>query len=96
MSSKEYIHQYFEDIASQRLKWKKRNRFYYQFLEKYFSFIIPEGSKVLEIGCGTGELLHAVKPSYGVGVDFSANMVSIARKKFPELVNAYTDIVDPC
>ena len=40
----------------------------------------------MEIGCGTGELLHAVKPSYGVGVDFSANMVSIARKKFPELI----------
>lgn len=85
MLSKEQIRQYFDNIAEQRLKWKKRNRFYYQELEKYFSFIIPPQSKVLEIGCGTGELLNAVKPSYGVGVDFSPKMIEIAKKQFPSL-----------
>jgi len=28
--------------------------------------------KVLELGCGLGDLLAAVRPSRGVGVDFSA------------------------
>ncbi len=85
MLNKEQIMQYFDNIAEQRLKWKKRNSFYYQELKKYFSFIIPPQSKVLEIGCGTGELLNAVKPSYGVGVDFSPKMIEIAKKQFPNL-----------
>ena len=29
------------------------------------------GARVLELGCGTGELLADLKPSFGVGVDFS-------------------------
>ncbi len=85
MKTEQQIRDYFEGIAGYRLKWKKRNRFYHRSLEKYFSFLIPENSKVLELGCGTGELLAAVKPSVGVGVDFSAGMISVARRQFPYL-----------
>jgi len=85
MVNKIQVQQYFENIASERSKWKRRNRLYYQFLEKYFSFIIPRGSKVLEIGCGTGELLNAVKPGYGVGIDFSSKMIELSQKQFPDL-----------
>lgn len=48
-------------------------------------FIIPEGSSVLEIGCGTGELLNDLKSTNGVGIDFSAKMIEIARNNYPEL-----------
>ncbi len=78
-------HAYFEKLAAKRVKWKKRNRFYHKILEKHYKFIIPGGSKVLELGCGTGELLNAVNPSVGVGVDFSENMLKIARDQFPHL-----------
>ena len=54
-------------------------------MEKYFSFFIPSGSRVLELGCGTGELLNALNPSYGVGVDFSEKMIDLAKKSFPDL-----------
>jgi ubiquinone/menaquinone biosynthesis C-methylase UbiE len=47
--------------------------------------VIPEGSTVLEIGSGNGDLLNAVKPSRGVGIDFSGKMVALARKKYPHL-----------
>lgn len=94
MSSKETIKQFFNNVADKRLKWKKRSRFYYQSLEKYYSFIIPSGSKVLEIGCGTGELLNAVKPAQGVGVDFSEKMIDIARKQFPSLTFHVQDAED--
>ena len=83
--SREIYHSYFENLASKRLLWKRRNRFYHKILEKHFRFIIPEGSRVLELGCGTGELLNAVKPSTGVGIDFSEGMLKIARQKFPQL-----------
>ena len=70
---------YFNDIASSRLKWKKRNRYYHKYLVKLFRFLIPEGKRVLELGCGTGDLLNEVRPVYGVGIDFSAKMLEIAR-----------------
>lgn len=77
-----YMKYYFQSLAEERLQWKKRNHYYYELLEKYFRFFIPEGKKVIELGCGTGELLSSVKPSYGLGVDFSHNMVEIATKQF--------------
>lgn len=92
MSSKAAIKDYFESIANKRLVWKKRNRFYHRCLEKYFAYLIPENKKVLEIGCGTGDLLAAVKPLYGVGIDFSENMISIARARHPELNFIHADI----
>ena len=63
---------------------EKRNRFYHQSLEKYFSYIIPPGSSVLELGCGTGDLLAAVKPSFGLGIDFSHEMYS-KQASYPDL-----------
>ena len=94
MTSKEVLHDYFEQHASKRDKWKKRNRFYHKTLEKYFSFIIPKGSRVLELGCGTGDLLNSVKPSLGIGVDFSEKMLSIAREKYPHLKFVQADATD--
>lgn len=40
---------------------------------------------MLEIGCGTGDLLNAVTPGWGVGIDFSEKMLLIARGKYPHL-----------
>ena len=36
---------------------------------------------MLELGCGQGDLLAALKPSFGVGVDFSPEMIERARKR---------------
>jgi SAM-dependent methyltransferase len=84
-TGKALIHGYFERLAMQREKWNKRNRFYHHSLENHYRMIIPEGSTVLELGCGTGDLLHAVKPAKGYGVDFSEGMIDKARVKYPEL-----------
>ncbi len=54
-------------------------------MERYLRFLIPAGSSVLEIGCGTGELLAALEPGRGVGVDISPAMVEQARRNFPTL-----------
>ncbi len=63
-------------------------------LEEYYSFFIPRGSKVLELGSGTGDLLAAVAPEYGVGLDFSREMITLARQRHPELHFVEADAED--
>lgn len=58
---------------------------YHQLLKRLFRQHIPENSKILEIGCFRGDLLNALSPSHGVGVDFSDVAVKHAREKYPHL-----------
>lgn len=51
-------------------------------MDSFFQRIVPASSSVLEIGCGTGELLAALNPSYGLGIDFSSEMIKAAIDKF--------------
>lgn len=74
-----------EKIASKRDRYIRRSAYYYKNLVRLFRFSIPEGSRVLEIGCGTGFLLNAVKPSHGVGIDISPSMILNAKKNYPHL-----------
>jgi SAM-dependent methyltransferase len=41
--------------------------------------LIPPGARVLEVGCGRGDLLRALEPARGVGVDLSEGMLGLAR-----------------
>lgn len=72
-------------MAPKRPKWRRRGQYYHDQLESYLRFLVPEGASVLEIGCGTGELLASLSPGRGVGVDISPEMVRIARQNYPEL-----------
>jgi len=74
---------FFEKRAELRLVESKR--FYHKLTQNYFRFLIPEGKKVLEVGCGLGDLLASVKPSRGVGIDFSAKTIELAQERHPEL-----------
>ncbi len=76
---------YYDQLANHRDTYRKRNRYYHRDIEKAYRYIIPEGSSVLEIGCGTGDLLAAMKPGRGLGIDFSAQMLDVARAKYPHL-----------
>jgi SAM-dependent methyltransferase len=58
---------------------------YHQRLSLLYQQIIPEGQSILEIGCAKGELLAALKPSQGVGVDHSKRMLDQARNLYPSL-----------
>ncbi len=79
------IQEHYDSLATLRDSWKEKNRYFYAELENFYRFQIPENSSVLEVGCGTGDLLAAVKPSRGVGVDISPEMVKVASNKYPNL-----------
>ncbi len=67
------------------LRPAEQKRFYHVLLRRYYAFFIPPGSRVLEIGCGVGDLLASLQPSYGVGVDASPKTLAIARDRHPHL-----------
>ena len=55
---------------------------------------VTPGQRVLELGCGQGGLLAALKPRVGVGVDFSADVLALAQKRHPELRFVLADAHD--
>src|SRR5438045_3922531 len=67
------------------LRARETGRYYQRLLRRYYAFWVPPGLRVIEVGCGLGDLLAAVKPSRGVGVDFSPAVIKLARERHPEL-----------
>ena len=84
-----------ERMAGERDTWIERNAAYYRDDRRYLGFIIPEGARVLDLGCSTGSLLASLKPSRGVGVDFSPAMIERARISYPDLEFVLGDIENP-
>lgn len=89
---KDFIIEYFDRLAPEYDKWIRRNKFYHNCIKFLYKSIIPARSKVLEAGCATGDLLSCLNPSYGVGIDLSKNMLSIAKQKYPDLIFKDMDI----
>jgi len=68
------------------------SRFYHTLLRNFYKFLVPPNRSVVELGSGTGDLLAAVQPELGVGIDFSPAMVEIASKRHPELTFIESDV----
>ena len=84
MQTKKQKRQYFDQIAPGRDKWKSRNRYYHDDLTKLISFLVPPEASVLDIGCNTGDLIADLQYSRGVGIDFSTEMIRLAKRKYPK------------
>ena len=76
---------FFDGFAAEEAEWRRRNRAYHDWIAMLHRFQIPPGARVLEIGCGSGELLAALEPSVGVGIDVSPRLVELARSRHPGL-----------
>src|SRR5688572_7114292 len=59
-------------------------RAYRALLAHYYNLLIPPDSSVLEIGCGSGELLRRIRAARKVGVDLSPRQIEAAQKRLPE------------
>jgi SAM-dependent methyltransferase len=60
-------------------------RFYHQRIAEIYRFLVLPQQRVLEIGCGAGDLLAVMEPSTGVGVDFSRETIRSAQARYPDL-----------
>ena len=58
---------------------------YHRRLAEIYRYLVPVRSRVLELGCGTGDLLAALEPSLGVGIDFAPELLKRAARSHPQL-----------
>lgn len=72
---------FFASRAVQAEMWRSKNPYYYQWISRLARFFVPPGAKVLEAGCGLGDVLAAVAPAAGVGIDFSPATVALAQRR---------------
>jgi len=83
--NKTQVREHFERLAPQFQSWRRKATFYHRQVERLCQEIIPPGAKVLELGCAQGDLLAAVRPGDGLGIDLCPSMVDAARKRYPRL-----------
>jgi SAM-dependent methyltransferase len=60
---------------------RRHRRYFYDTLARVIKARVPRGQRVLDVGCGSGDLLAALEPSYGVGIDLSSPAIAAARER---------------
>src|SRR5205823_4397868 len=80
---RERTRKHLAQIAARREVWINRNKYYYELLARLLRFLVEPQKKVLSVRCDTGNILAAVRPSDGKGVDICAEVVEIARQRNP-------------
>lgn len=76
---------HWDGLARHMDHWHGWGGTYHRRLGQVYRFLVPRGGRVLEIGCARGDLLAAIEPSVGVGIDFSEEMIKRARVRHPHL-----------
>jgi len=82
---KQLIKDYFNQFAGTRIKYRKRKKYYWDSITDYCNFFTHDKASVLEVGCGTGELLNRISGKDKTGIDVSENMIEEAKKQFPDI-----------
>ena len=76
---------HFDRVAPDYDRWKAKAHRYYAALKASLGEVVPPGSRVLEVGCATGDILASLEPDEGLGVDISPAMIALASRKHPRL-----------
>ena len=82
---------FWDTVARKTDDWRGGGAYYHRRLSEAYRFHVSPGARVLEIGCARGDLLAALEPREGVGVDFSPEMIERARAAHPRLAFMQAD-----
>jgi ubiquinone/menaquinone biosynthesis C-methylase UbiE len=85
---------HWDDVARQTAHHEGMGKYYHRRLAEVYRFIIPPGQRILELGCARGDLLAALRPSVGIGVDISAEMIAQGQRRHPDLQFIHGDALD--
>ena len=77
--------EHWQNVARKMTRWTGWGGPYRKRLNQVVKSLAVPGLRVLELGCGRGDLLATLEPSFGVGVDFSTLMLQQARQAHPGL-----------
>jgi ubiquinone/menaquinone biosynthesis C-methylase UbiE len=72
---------YFDKVAQARIRKRRISRYYWNDITGFCNYFSHEDISVLEVGCGSGELLEGIAAKRKVGIDFSPAMIEAARQK---------------
>jgi ubiquinone/menaquinone biosynthesis C-methylase UbiE len=75
------VEAHFDSIAKWYDAYGRLSAAYRRAKRAWYAARVPAGRAVVEIGCGTGDILASVEPGLGVGVDRSRKMLRRARQK---------------
>jgi SAM-dependent methyltransferase len=76
---------YFDDIALKQKGKRRKFHYYWNDIAVYTHYFSHEDHTVLEIGCGTGDLLAGIKGKRKLGIDLSGEMIADARTRHPDI-----------
>ena len=76
---------HWNEIACKLETWTGWGGYYHRRLTQVYQSLVAPGQSVLELGCARGDLLNALRPAVGVGVDFSEDMLRSARRRHSHL-----------
>ncbi len=71
---------YFDDQARKRRN-RKLSAYYWSEIQSYCNYFSHEDISVLEIGCGSGDLIAGLKGKKRTGIDFSSAYIDWAKEK---------------
>ena len=86
---REYRQKYHTQLAASH----RENQYFHDTINHLLSCHILPGARVLDLGCGNGDLLALLAPSVGVGVDIDSVVVEKARLRYPNL-NFYETAIE--
>lgn len=82
----ELTREHWDEQAARYDSAKARNDGYYSALKAVFERAVPreDRGRVLDVGCGTGQILVNLRPTVGVGIDLSEQMIRQARARYAD------------
>ncbi len=79
------FYQHFQDFAKDYPKYRRKFKYFRKDVVNYHNFFLNDNNSILAIGCGIGDLLSQLKGKDKVGIDYSENMIEVAKTSHPDI-----------
>lgn len=81
-----------DTIAQQGTEHARASKYYRSEVARLIGSLVTPVTRLLEVGCGPGDLLASVAAHEKVGLDVSPSMIDLARKRHPDLDLRVVDV----
>ena len=81
--SNQFFKLQFDKFSNERGKWIKKSNYFHSEDLIYYKTLTNVKSKVLEIGCGNGQLIGSLNIDSAVGIDISDKSIEKAKINYP-------------